>query len=84
MRFDARIGGPRWTGVARLDRGLLPPPPHRVNAFAVHGTGGARRHLACFPAPGPAPDFHRLESFAAFEIPEISSTTPGPRTSPGC
>jgi hypothetical protein len=70
--FEARVEGARWIGVARLDRDLLPPPPHRVNAFAVRGTGDARRHLACFPVPGPAPDFHGLESFAKIEIPEIS------------
>jgi len=42
---------------------LLPPGLDRVNAYAVWGPAGARRHLAWRPVPGPGPDFHRLECF---------------------
>ncbi|MDD5308212.1 MAG: hypothetical protein PHU25_12895 [Deltaproteobacteria bacterium] len=71
LRFDARIAGPRWAGIARLDRSLLPPPPYRVNAYAVHGEGDSRRHLAHAPVLGERPDFHRLGSFVPIEIPDI-------------
>ena len=63
LDFEATISGGRWRGRARLDAALLPPGPHRANAYAIYGVGAARRYLAWAPAPGPAPDFHRLESF---------------------
>ena len=53
----------RWTGVARLHLDLLPPGPHTLNAYAIHGSGHARTYLAWAPVPGPSPDFHRLECF---------------------
>ncbi|MDY0003387.1 MAG: hypothetical protein RBU30_18960 [Polyangia bacterium] len=59
----------RWRGVARLHRALLPGPPHRGNAYAIHGQGALRRHLAWAPVPGPAPDFHRLELFRDLILP---------------
>ncbi len=59
--------GDRWRGKARLARELLPLPPYRVNAFAIHGRGRSRRYLAAYPVPGEAPDFHRLEFFRPFE-----------------
>ena len=58
-----------WVGTARLPRALIPPGPHRLNAFAIHGLGAQRRYLACHPPGGDAPDFHRLESFAPAELP---------------
>ncbi len=61
LRVERAAG--RWTAVARLDPALLPPAPHRLNAYAIHGVGPARRYLAWTPVPGPAPDFHRLECF---------------------
>lgn len=54
----------RWQAEARLDPGALPPRPWSVNAFAIHGAGADRRYLAAHPAPGPQPDFHRLDAFA--------------------
>lgn len=63
--FAARIGGGRWQGVATLSRRWLPPGAWAANAYAIHGTGRGRRYLAAFPAPGDAPDFHRLERFPA-------------------
>lgn len=61
----------RWRGRARLDRTLLPPPPHRLNACAIHGQGAARRYLAVAPVPGPTPDFHRLDGFPPATIPVV-------------
>ena len=63
LRFEARIEGDRWKGIAWLDRGLLPSGPHRINATAIRGVGEARGYFAWAPMPGPAPDFHRLEAW---------------------
>lgn len=53
----------RWRATAWVPGDLLPPRPHRVNAYAIHGEGEGRRHLAWQPVPGPAPDFHQPERF---------------------
>lgn len=58
----------RWLGAAHLDRALLPPPPWRANAFAIHGRGAERRYLAAFALPGERPNFHQPERFPALEI----------------
>lgn len=55
----------RWGVVAVLPTAVLPPRPWRVNAYAIHGTGAARRYLAWAPVPGDQPDFHRLGCFRA-------------------
>lgn len=64
LAFDAERSGGRWRGRARVERTQLPPGLFAANAYAIHGVGPARRHLAWQPVPGPAPDFHRLECFA--------------------
>lgn len=61
--FEARRVGDRWWGVASLDATLLPPGFRRLNAYAIHGVGAARRYLAWRPVPGERPDFHRLDCF---------------------
>lgn len=58
-----------WQGDALLDRSILPPPPHRINAYAISGVGAARRHLALYPVPGDGPDFHRLACFGEVTLP---------------
>jgi hypothetical protein len=63
---DADGAPGRWHARAHLPGSLLPPRPWRVNAYAVHGLGRARRYLAYAPVPGPGPDFHRLEHFPEF------------------
>ncbi|HVS02548.1 MAG TPA: hypothetical protein VMT16_07245, partial [Thermoanaerobaculia bacterium] len=68
LRYRAAIAGGRWAGEALLPRDLLPPPPHRVNAFAIHGSGEARRFLAMAPVPGPRPDFHQLARFPVLDL----------------
>ena len=56
--------GSRWVATARTDaRVPLPEAPWRVNAYAIHGVGEARRYLAHAPMPGDRPDFHRLDRF---------------------
>ena len=62
--FEARRSGPRWSGQARVPLDLLPPRPWLGNAYAIHGTGPARRYLAWTSVPGDSPDFHRLDRFA--------------------
>jgi len=66
--FRAWRRGKRWLGAAHLDRALLPPPPWRANAFAIHGRGAERRYLAATPLPGERPDFHQPEGFPALAI----------------
>ena len=55
----------RWSARARLAIALLPPGPLRVNAYAIHGEGAQRRYLCHTPLPGPRPDFHQPDRFAA-------------------
>jgi len=69
LDYAVRVQGGRWTATARIERALLPPGPRRLNAYAIHGSGAARRYLAHAPAPGPAPDFHRLDSFRPVVLP---------------
>jgi len=68
LTFSAAIEGDRWTGTASIDRSLLPAGPRRVNAYAIHGVGDARRYLAWTPVPGPRPDFHQPARFRPVPI----------------
>lgn len=63
LDLEVRRAGERWTGRAFLPEAWLPPRPWRANAFAMHGVGAARRHLAASPLTGRAPDFHQPASF---------------------
>lgn len=63
LPFEPRVRGGRWRATLELPAVLLPPAPHRLNAYAIHGVGPERRYLAHAPVPGPAPDFHRLDCF---------------------
>jgi len=67
ISYDASIDGARWRGTARFARSLIPPGPHRMNAYAMHGVD-PRRYLAHSPVPGDRPDFHRLERFVAVDL----------------
>jgi hypothetical protein len=58
----------RWRGRAVVAAEHVPPGPHRVNAFAIHGLGERRRYLCHTPTLGERPDFHRLEVFAAADL----------------
>lgn len=69
MDYTVRRSGDCWRGEARVPRGWLPPPPHYINAYAIHGRGPDRRHLAWAPPGGDAPDFHRLEAFRPVLLP---------------
>lgn len=72
LDYRARIEGNRWRGVAHLPLGWLPAGIHRLNGFAMHGTGTARRYLAWRPTYGAEPDFHRLQAFGSLD--EAAST----------
>ena len=61
--FRCARNGARWGGAITLPWSVLPSSPERFNAFAIHGTGAARRYLAHSPLPGPAPDFHQPGRF---------------------
>ena len=75
LAFDARILGTRWRGLATLPLTLLPPGPHTMNAYAIHGAGTRRRYLALHPVPGDAPDFHRLECFRELALTSCTAPT---------
>jgi len=65
IEYRAAVEAGRWTGEARLPAALLPPGLRAWNAYAIHGQGSERRYLAAHAVRGAAPDFHRLECFAA-------------------
>ena len=69
IAYATHVSGDRWMGQARIPWSLLPPGPHAVNAYAIHGVGRARRYLAAFPVPGPSPDFHRIWMFPELVLP---------------
>ena len=68
VRYAARRSAAHFTGRAEVDAALLPARPRFVNAYAIHGTGPARRHLAWQAIPGSEPDFHCLGAFAPFDF----------------
>jgi len=59
-----------WTGTAKIPIDYFPPGVHKINAYAIHGSGITRRHESLYPAPANAknPDFHRLELFKPFDF----------------
>lgn len=63
ISYTARVAGNRWVGTARIEHRLLPPPPWRVNATAIHGSGADRVYLSMVALPGSAPDFHQPDRF---------------------
>lgn len=81
LDFRATIDRSRWRGRARIPQALVPDGVARLNAFAIHGLGEHRRHLAFRPVPGPEPDFHRLEHFADL-APELLQPERGNRANP--
>lgn len=69
IQYQAERHGERWMGHAVVPGGLIPDPIHRLNLFAIHGTGADRRHLAWSAVPGNQPDFHQPESFPRWPTP---------------
>jgi hypothetical protein len=67
VELETRIEGRLWSARAELPRAHLPHPITRANAYAIHGAGRGRRHLAAHPVPGETPDFHRLACFPAID-----------------
>ena len=68
--YTAKIRGGRWEGEALVPHTLLPAGPHRINAYAIHGTT-ERRYLAMAEVPGDKPDFHQPHRFAALSLPGL-------------
>ena len=65
LAFRAEIAADRWQGEARVPLGWVPPGCRRLNAYAIHGLGAARRYLCWQPTGDEHPDFHDLGSFGA-------------------
>lgn len=80
VEYTVEASGSRWRGRARARLEDLPPELSAANAYAIHGEGAARRHLAWVPVPGPAPDFHRLECFAPLERARVAQRDGGFKT----
>jgi len=68
LDYRARLLGARWSGVAAVPWTYLPEGPLALNAYAIHGTGPGRRHLAWAPVPGERPDFHQLDRFRPVDL----------------
>jgi hypothetical protein len=68
LEFTTTRNGPRWRGLARVPLAWLPRGQRATNAYTISGTGAERRYAAACPVPGPAPDFHRLDCFAALRM----------------
>lgn len=70
IHFSAQRDGERWRGRARVPLAWIPSGCRRLNAYAMHGIGAARRHLAWRPRAtieaGARPDFHVLAAFGSF------------------
>jgi hypothetical protein len=67
LDYRATRAGGRWSGWAQLAGELLPRTVVRWNAFAIHGIGAGRRHLAAHALPGALPDFHRIDAFPSLD-----------------
>jgi len=63
LGYEAMIEGETWQGRAVCPWSWLPSGLDRVNAYAIHGRGAARRYLAAHPTLGSKPDFHCLDCF---------------------
>jgi hypothetical protein len=68
-RYEVAIERGRWHGRISVAAELVPSPILRLNAFALHGAGSARRYLCFEPLPGQRPDFHQIERYPAFRAP---------------
>lgn len=72
----------RWTCEVLIPPFYLPEPlcgddlsvSWRVNCFAIHGVDEDRNYLACYPVPGPSPNFHQLSSFQPICLMETMET----------
>lgn len=62
LRFEP--GEDAWRSTIELPEGLIPPGPHRLNAFVI----ASGRFLAWHPLPGPEPDFHQPARFPRVDL----------------
>ena len=79
--YRATILGDQFHGKVQLPWSLLPPPPHRINAYRIHGQGPRRRYLAMVPVPGDQPDFHQPAYFMPVALPDPIKSPPSLKTS---
>lgn len=43
-----------WTGTAKIPMDYFPPGVHKINAYAIHGSGINRRYESLYPASADA------------------------------
>lgn len=81
LDYQVQHQGARFMGQAEIPLHWLPAGVARLNAYAIFGPAEARQHLAWRGAPGPRPDFHRLETFGKLGLSGFSSevTVPSAR-----
>ena len=70
-KYLAERIGDRWKGQFQIPLEWVPPAPHRINAFAIHGTEEQRRYLAHTVLPGVTPDFHQPSQFRPSSLPNM-------------
>ena len=68
IEYAASHDGSLWRGRAVVPASYLPPAPHRVNAFALHGAGAGREYLLWSLLPGDQPDFHQPARFPEVDL----------------
>lgn len=70
LQFVSQKSGRKWSGEAKIPVEYLPPNVMLMNAYAIHGSGEARKYEALFPATKDFdhPDFHRLQFFKPFDM----------------
>lgn len=73
LDYAVAISGQRWRGQGRLPRSCVPQGVLRGNAFAIHGAGAERRHLAAHAVCGERPDFHRIAAFPLIRLPRCGA-----------
>jgi hypothetical protein len=69
LDYSAKIQNEKWQGECVIPKELLPPPPHSVNLFAIHGINKDRTYFAWTALSGETPNFHQPSQFREAILP---------------
>lgn len=64
----------RWSGEAIIPKELFPKNVTKLNSYAIHGQGEARKYLSLYPVETDkfeAPEFHRLDYFQPLDVSKL-------------